>query len=175
MSHDASPRARLALRWLTLVLPAAVFATMLLGSYVKAVYGGMSCPEWPTCMDGNIVVPLSGVQVASELMHRAAALVVVLAGAALLALILLRFREERRLLWMTLAAGGTLAVQVSLGALTIFSNLEAAVVTAHLGVATALLLITVFIAQEARKIIAKAGPAAPASTAPSGSASARSE
>jgi cytochrome c oxidase assembly protein subunit 15 len=147
---------------------------MLMGSYVKAVYGGMSCPEWPTCMDGNIVVPLNGVQVASELMHRAAALVVVLAGAALLALILLRFGEERRLLWLTLAAGGTLAVQVSLGALTIFSNLEAAVVTAHLGVATVLLLISVFIAQEARKIIAKAAPATPA-TAPSGSSSAGSE
>ena len=173
MPNDASPRALMALRWITLILPAAVFATMLLGSYVKAVYGGMSCPEWPTCMDGNIVVPLNGVQIASELLHRAAALMVVFAGAALLALILLKFREERRLLWLTLAAGGTLAVQVSLGALTIFSNLEAAVVTAHLGVATVLLLFTVFIAQEARKIVA-AAPAPPAS-APSGSSSAGSE
>lgn len=140
---------------MTLALPLATFTTMVMGAYVKAVYGGLACPEWPTCMNGQVIVELSNVQVASEVLHRAAALVVSIAGFALLFLCLTQFRGERRLLMLTLAAGATLAVQVSLGALTIFTFLEAAVVTSHLAVATVLFALTIFIAQEARRVLAR--------------------
>lgn len=141
------------LKWVTLILPVAAYLTMVLGAYVKSVYGGMACPEWPTCMDGNVIVPLTNEQIASEVIHRGAALLVSLAGVVLLALALTRYRSSRRLLLLTLAAAATLAVQISLGALTIFSNLEAFVVTSHLAVATIFLLLTVLIFQEARRIL----------------------
>jgi heme A synthase len=106
-------------------------------------------------------VELSTVQVASEIIHRAAALAVSVAGLILLFLVLTRYRSQRKLLLLTLAAGATLAVQVSLGALTIFSALEAAVVTAHLAVATLFFALTIFIAQEGRRVAAlpDSGPA----------------
>lgn len=154
-----------ALKWVTLVLPVAAYVTMVLGAYVKSVYGGMACPEWPTCMDGNMVVALTNEQIASEVIHRGAALLVSLAGVVLLALALTRYRPQRRLLLLTLAAAATLAVQIGLGALTIFTVLEAVVVTSHLAVATIFLLLTVLIYQEARRVLKGPPVSVPAGTA----------
>jgi heme A synthase len=155
-----------ALKWVTLALPVAAYITMVIGAYVKAVYGGMACPEWPTCMDGNVIVPLTNEQIASEVIHRGAALVVSLAGVLLLFLALTRFRSQRRLLVLTLLAAATLGVQVGLGALTIFSNLEAVVVTLHLAVATIFFMLTPFIAQEARRVLRPGGGTSASGTAP---------
>jgi heme A synthase len=143
----------------TLILPLATYTTMVLGAYVKAVYGGLACPEWPTCMDGQVVVHLSSVQVASELFHRAAALVLILGGLVLLFLVLTAYRSARRLRNLTLLSALVLLVQVSLGALTIFSALEALVVTLHLAVATILFALSILVLQEARRVL-RAGPSA---------------
>jgi heme a synthase len=148
------PRPVAILRWLTLVLVAAAYSTMVLGAYVKAIYGGLACPEWPTCTDGQFVVPLTTPQVAAELAHRTAATLVALTGLALLAWTFARFRGERTLLLLTLAAAGTLAVQIGLGAVTITSLLEPLVVTSHLAVATLFFGLTILIALKARGVTA---------------------
>ncbi len=132
---------------------------MVLGAYVKATYAGMSCPEWPTCTNGQVLPPLDNAGVAAEMLHRIAATMVILMGAALLALEWLHYRSEKRLILMTLAAGGVLAVQVALGAVTISSNLQAAVVTSHLAVATLFFALSLVIALRVWKLPPQAAPA----------------
>lgn len=139
-----------------LALLAAAYSTMVLGAYVKAIGAGMACAEWGSCNNGAFF-PLDNVGVAAEVAHRIAATTVMLAGALLLALEFLYYRTERRLFLLTLAAALVLAVQVSLGALTIFTNLEAVVVTAHLAVATLFFALALVIAMRVWKL-----PPAPA-------------
>ena len=111
-------------------LLASAYATMVLGAYVKAIGAGMACSEWGTCNDGEFFSRLDNAGVAAEVAHRVAATTVMVAGAALLAVEFLHYRGERRLLRLTLLAAVVLAVQVSLGAFTIFTNLEPFIVTA---------------------------------------------
>jgi len=158
---DDPPWTAPALKWVTLLLPAAAFSTMVLGAFVKAVYGGMACPEWPTCEGGNFFVEFRNEQVASEILHRAAALLVSAAGVVLLYLVLTRYAHAKQLRLLTFAAAATLAVQIGLGAQTIFSALDPYVVTAHLAVATLFFGLTLLIAVEARKVLAAPAPHGP--------------
>lgn len=143
-------------------LVASAYSTMVLGAYVKAIGAGMACAEWGTC-NGGQVFPLDSVGVAAEVAHRIAATVVIAVGALLLALELLQYRAERRLIALTLLAALTLAVQVSLGAFTIYTNLQPLIVTLHLAVATFFFALALVVALRVWKL------APPNTLAPTGS------
>jgi len=147
------------LRILTLALVAAAYTTMVFGAYVKAIGAGLACPEWPVCANGQLVGPLSDPAVAAEMVHRSAALLVVITGLLLLALLFARFRGERRLIGLTVAAALTLGAQIGLGALTITSFLQPFVVTSHLAVATLFFGITILVGLEARQVKSVTAPA----------------
>lgn len=149
-----------AIRFVAAALVGSAYTTMVLGAYVKAIYGGMACPEWPTCLEGQAIPPLDSAQVAAEILHRIAAVTVAAAGLVLLAIEFAHYRKERPLIRLTVAAAGVLAVQIALGAITISSQLAAAVVTAHLAVATLFFGLTLLIAVKVWRL-----PAAPASAA----------
>ncbi len=134
-----------------LTLLASAYSTMVLGAYVKAIGAGMACAEWGSCNGGQFF-PLDSAGVAAEVAHRTAATLVMVAGALLLALEFLLYPKERRLLGLTLLAALVLAVQVSLGAFTIFTNLEPVIVTAHLAVATLFFALTLVIAMRVWKL-----------------------
>jgi len=152
-------------------LVGAAYTTMVLGAYVKAIYAGMSCPEWPTCDDGLVLPPLDNAGVAAEMFHRIAATTVIIMGILLLALEWLQYRSEKRLILLTLATGGLLGLQVALGAITISSNLHAVVVTSHLAVATLFFACTILLAQRVWKLPPpKANADAPVNAAESESA-----
>ena len=146
-------------------LLASAYATMVLGAYVKAIGAGMACSEWGTCNDGEFFSRLDNAGVAAEVAHRVAATTVMVAGAALLAVEFLHYRGERRLLRLTLLAAVVLAVQVSLGAFTIFTNLEPFIVTAHLAVATLFFALTLVIAMRVWRLPPAAAAGAPAPAA----------
>jgi cytochrome c oxidase assembly protein subunit 15 len=139
---------------------------MVLGAYVKAIGAGMACPEWPSCEGGQFVPGLADPLVAAELAHRTAASLVALCGAALLVLLVVRYRHERALVVLTLAAASTLAVQIGLGAVTISSTLHPLVVTAHLAVATLFFALTLLIAVRCWRLPARAAPASAPTVAP---------
>jgi cytochrome c oxidase assembly protein subunit 15 len=146
------------LRFLSLTLVAAAYMTMVFGAYVKAIGAGLACPEWPVCSGGQLVGPLSEPAVAAEMVHRTAALLVVATGVLLLALLFAKFRSEKRLIHLTLAAALTLGVQIALGALTITSALQPLIVTSHLAIATLFFALTILLALQARKVVAVSRP-----------------
>jgi len=119
-----------------------MFGLIVVGSIVRTTGSGLSCPDWPLC-EGRLIPRLEP-HVLTEWFHRLLALgVSVLLFAT--ALWSLTHREVRaRIGGLIVLALALLAVQVLLGALTVWKLLSPGVVSSHL--ATALLLFATLLA-----------------------------
>jgi heme A synthase len=125
-------------RLLALATVAMVYATIVVGAYVRASGSGLGCSSWPGCEPGQFFPSLSNPQAMIEWMHRTVA---AFAGLFILATFVaaLKFqRHDRRLLLSATAAFLLLPVQAGLGAVTVFSGLHPVLSATHMGVAAAL-------------------------------------
>jgi len=119
---------RLALGFQVLVI--LTFCLIVLGALVRANGAGLACPDWPLCF-GNLI-PEIDLQVGFEWSHR------VLAGGVTAIFTFLSWsawRSSTRSRYVTAlltAAAVLIAVQIALGALTVWLKLAPWTVTAHL-------------------------------------------
>ena len=143
-----------------LLTPIAVAIQMMLGSFVQGTGAGLSCPDWPTCQ--GQIIPQYNTLVYIEFIHRLFASFVSVLILLLLYLTYVHRNEiatelfgenhkeitkpvgHKRLRLMFLVTL-LLAIQVIFGGLTVLLHLDAIVVMIHLGVATAILVGTIFI------------------------------
>ena len=116
-------------------LVGATTCLIVLGALVRAHGAGLACPDWPLCF--GQVIPQFDLKVAFEWSHRA------LAGSVGIAFLILSILTLRRgdvgkplRPWIALAAV-LLAIQVTLGALTVWELLASWTVTSHLVVGNA--------------------------------------
>jgi cytochrome c oxidase assembly protein subunit 15 len=108
---------------------------IVLGALVRAHGAGLACPDWPLCF--GELVPRMNLEVAFEWTHRLVAGSVSLLFAAL-GIAALRDAELRPRVARLLAVGAALlALQVLLGALTVWHLLATWTVTSHLLVGNA--------------------------------------
>jgi protoheme IX farnesyltransferase len=115
---------------------AAVFAQMLLGSWVTGHDAGLAYPDFPL-MNGSLLPAVDAPTQAIQLAHRALAMVV--AGLVAWTAVAVRRRTRSRLPRMLAGvAVALLVVQVALGAANVWSRLSAAFVVPHLAVGAAL-------------------------------------
>ncbi|HEX9609674.1 MAG TPA: heme o synthase [Candidatus Limnocylindria bacterium] len=158
----AGPGARL-----TVLLGAtalAVFAQMLLGSWVTGHGAGLAYPDFPL-MGGQLLPPVLADQQAIQLAHRAMGVVV--AGlVAWAAIAVWRWTDAplpRRLaIWLVVLV----AVQIALGGASVLSRLSALFVVPHLAVGAALWGASVWLLLTSRRLQPmragrRASPAAP--------------
>ena len=129
---SANPTFRLAAR-LGLATTLLTWALIVIGSVVRTTGSGLACPDWPLC-HGRLIPPLQ-FNVMIEWTHRLVALLVSLAMVALAVLTLARGALRRRLGGFVILALSLLALQVLLGALTVWKLLDPSVVSGHLAVA----------------------------------------
>jgi cytochrome c oxidase assembly protein subunit 15 len=131
--RDDSAQDRLFARRLSRGFFALVLATtalIVLGALVRAHEAGLACPDWPLCF--GLLVPEMNLKVAFEWSHRVLAGSVSL-GLAGLSIAALRHAPTRVSIGRLLAlAAPLLGVQILLGALTVWMQLAAWTVTAHL-------------------------------------------
>jgi len=133
-----------------------VFALIVIGSVVRTTGSGLACPDWPLCQ-GRLLPPLQ-FNVLIEWTHRLVALLVSLAVLGLAVLTMVDSRLRHRLAGLALLAVSLLAVQVLLGALTVWKLLDPAVVSGHLGVAL-LIFATLLVYSDTARRAAGAGRA----------------
>ena len=114
-----------------MVAAASVFLLLLVGSYVTGTGAGNVFPDWPL-MDGQVVPDLSVHDQAAHFFHRLLAAVV---GVVVLvfALRVIRRKNEVPLQARFAQLGLSLfAIEVLVGAANVWTDLNAALVTAHL-------------------------------------------
>ena len=137
--NDAPPRPVRGLARLAQLILVATLALSALGSAVRSTNSGLACPTWPGCFTAGDFVPALQLNVWLEHSHRLLAGVVALLLAAQLVWVLMRRRHDRVLLAAAAVAAVVVLVQAGLGALVVISLLQAETVTAHLGLALAIL------------------------------------
>ena len=146
------------LRLLALVTGAFVYALIVLGAVVRITGSGMGCgDDWPLC-NGRLIPSLHDLPTLVEWSHRLAA-----AGVSALVVALAALAWARRGELGVAGRGGALRpaqlaalllfVQVLLGAVTVWLELPAFVVTVHLAAALGLLAAVMVVAIRASRPI----------------------
>ncbi len=132
-----SPPVPAGLRRLAHLAVALTFLQIAIGGFVSAFGAGLACPDFPLC-HGRIL-PTTQPVVLVHVFHRLLAFAIVVVIAALGA----RARQSRDRITRTTAAAAMLLVilQVTLGALNVWTRLDAFVRVAHLAGAAALLAV----------------------------------
>ncbi|HUH08783.1 MAG TPA: COX15/CtaA family protein [Egibacteraceae bacterium] len=144
--HPGAAPARARLSGFQRLAVTATLVTLLLiamGGLVRATDSGLACPDWPQCYgkliprQADLPEGLSLVNVWIEHSHRLVASVV---GFLILAVVVWAVRSHRdrpMILWPALAALGLVVAQAYLGRQVVLGLLRANLVTAHLGMALA--------------------------------------
>jgi cytochrome c oxidase assembly protein subunit 15 len=116
-------------------LAVATVGLMVLGALVRANGAGLACPDWPLCF--GEVIPGFDLKIAFEWSHRVVAGCIALVF-LLLATLCLKHSSLRKTLGpLVIATGLILALQIILGALTVWKLLAVWSVTSHLLTANA--------------------------------------
>lgn len=118
---------RLAIGFFTLV--ALTLVLIVLGALVRAHGAGLACPDWPLCF--GRFVPQMDLRIGFEWSHRLVAGSVAISF-ALLSIAAFRLPDRGPVRRLIAVAAGLLAVQILLGALTVWLQLASWTVTAHL-------------------------------------------
>jgi cytochrome c oxidase assembly protein subunit 15 len=129
---------RPALQSLTIATTALVFLQLLLGAVMRHTKSGLAIPDFPLAF-GKIIPPFESAGIAIHFAHRVGALLVTVAICWTVVRIFRHHRHERRLLRPALLLAFVLVLQLTLGALTIWTQKAVLPTTAH--VATGALIL----------------------------------
>jgi len=124
----------------------STYVLIVIGGYVVFSGSGVACgssgpDSWPLC-NGQVIPTLSG-PVLVEWTHRLFTLVVGLFVLGMTIIAWTRYREERRILQFSTISFLVLLCQILLGMVTVKTDLDPLVSTAHLAVASALFAVVI--------------------------------
>ncbi len=124
----------------------STYVLIVIGGYVVFSGSGVACgssgpDSWPLC-NGQVIPALSG-PVLVEWTHRLFTLVVGLFVLGMTIIAWTRYREERKILQFSTISFLVLLGQILLGMVTVKTDLDPLVSTAHLAVASALFAVVI--------------------------------
>lgn len=135
---------------LTLATAATVYGQLILGAIMRHTGAGLAIPDFPLAF-GRLVPPFDSPAIAIHFLHRMGALAVT---SMVVWSALRTFRthgRERALTRPAFVALGLVATQITLGALTIWTQKAVLPTTAHVACGAAILGTTVLLALRARR------------------------
>ena len=118
------------LRILTLTTLIATYLLIVLGSTVRVTESGMGCNGWPLC--SGQIGPIDHFHPLLEQSHRYLATVVTVLICAVAVVVWRAGQKAGYLRRLTLAGVGVIAIQIVLGAITVFTNNAPVTVALHL-------------------------------------------
>jgi cytochrome c oxidase assembly protein subunit 15 len=130
-----------------------LFTQILLGALMRHMGAGLSIPDFPLAF-GRVIPPLATSHIAVHFAHRVGALVVAVAVGGTVTQVLRHHGSEPALRRPALLAASLLLLQVTLGALTIWSGRAVLPTTMHLVVGAALLATSLVLALRAGRLTA---------------------
>jgi cytochrome c oxidase assembly protein subunit 15 len=163
LTDDGAPSIAL----LTRVTAATVYGQLILGAVMRHTGAGLAIPDFPLAF-GALVPPFERPGVAIHFAHRMGAVVVLALVAWTASTIRARHPGERRLHRPALLACALVVLQITLGAVTVWSGKAVLPTTLHVAVGAALLATTFLLALRAGRLIAVAQPSAAPFVAPRG-------
>ena len=141
------------LRALTRLTVALVLGQLLLGALMRHTGAGLAIPDFPLSL-GRVIPPFESQGVLIHFSHRAGALVVAIAISWTVARVLSAFGDEPLLRRPAVALFALLMLQLTLGALTIWTQRAVTPMTAHVAVGAAVLATSVILALRATRLVA---------------------
>ncbi|PON19323.1 hypothetical protein C2W62_03315 [Candidatus Entotheonella serta] len=142
----------LSLHVLTRVTVGLVFGQLLLGALMRHTGAGLAIPDFPLAF-GRIIPPFESQGVLIHFLHRAGALVVAIAISWTVARVLSVFGSEAQLRRPALALFALLMLQLTLGALAIWTQRAVTPMTAHVAVGAAVLATSVMLALRTTRLV----------------------
>jgi len=127
-----------ALPTLAMATTAFVYLQLILGALMRHTGAGLAIPDFPLAF-GRVWPPLTSQAVVIHFLHRLGAVVVTLSIGWTVARILRAYRAEKRLLYPASVLTALLLMQLTLGALTIWTRRAVLPMTAHVAVGAAVL------------------------------------
>lgn len=143
---------------LTVAAAATVYCQLILGAVMRHTGAGLAIPDFPLAF-GRVVPPFTSAGIVIHFLHRLGALAVTTMVVWTAARTLRTHGRERTLVRPVLLALGLVATQLTLGALTIWTQKAVLPTTAHVATGAAILGTTVVLALRARRA-AEASPTA---------------
>lgn len=152
----AADDARPTLKTLAVLTTAAVYLQILIGALMRNMGAGLAIPDFPLSY-GRLVPPGWNAYIAVNFTHRCGALAVTILIVWTVARIARRYREEPLLMRPAIGLLVLLAIQITLGALTIWSRREVIPTTAHVAVGAAVLATAFFLSIRAARLTRAGG------------------
>lgn len=140
------------LRVLTRVTVGLVFVQLILGALMRHTGAGLAIPDYPLS-HGRVIPPFESQGVLIHFLHRAGALVVAIAISWTVAHVLNAFRSEAQLRRPAMALFALIMLQLTLGALTIWTQRAVTPMTAHVAVGAAVLATSVILALRTARLV----------------------
>ena len=130
-----------------------IYVQLILGALMRHTGAGLAIPDFPLAF-GRLVPPLDSPGVLIHFLHRVGAVAVTLCIAWTVTRVMRQHAEERQLLRPALTLGVLLLVQLTLGALTIWTRKAVLPVTAHVAVGAAVLATSLFLTLRSAHLLA---------------------
>jgi len=140
------------LRVLAAITVGMVYLQLILGALMRHMGAGLAIPDFPLAF-GRLVPPLDSASVVVHFLHRLGAVAVVLCVGWTVARIVSRYWAERRFLRPALLLVYLVLLQLTLGALTIWTRRAVLPMTAHVVVGAAILATSVVLMLRATRLI----------------------
>ena len=143
---------RVPLRWMASALVVLVYCQLIVGAIMRHIGAGLAIPDFPLAY-GRIVPPLESTPVIVHFLHRVGAVVIMAMVGWVGARVIRAHGRDSRLLRPAIALVWLVVLQVSLGALTIWTRKAVVPTSAHVMVGAAILATSVMLALRAHRLL----------------------
>jgi cytochrome c oxidase assembly protein subunit 15 len=151
------------LRFLAPATTAAIYLQLLIGAVMRHTGSGLAIPDFPLAF-GGIVPPLDSPAVAIHFAHRVGAAIVSALVISTVSAVFVRHRDRPELLRPAALLLPLLALQITLGAFTIWTQKAVFPTTAHVAIGAAVLGTSLVLALRSRLVLAPAAERAAVSS-----------